>query len=97
MTGPVPELGIDTVIARRPDPLTAPVDGELVMLDPRKSVYFGLDRIGHRIWDLLERPQSIGELCGTLEREFEVSPETCQADVLAFVDRMAQADLVEVR
>jgi coenzyme PQQ synthesis protein D (PqqD) len=97
MSGAVPDLALETVIARRPDPLTAPVDDELVMLDTRKSVYFGLDRIGRRIWDLLDQPRPIGALCKTLEGEFDVSPETCRDDVLAFVGQMAEAGLVEVR
>jgi hypothetical protein len=43
----VPGLSPETVVARREEPLTAPVDDELVMLDPRQSRYYGLDRIGH--------------------------------------------------
>ena len=90
-------LSLDTVIARLPGPLTAPVDGELVMLDTRKSLYFGLDSIGHRIWNLLDEPRTVGALCETLGREYDVSPEACRADVLAFLDQMEQAELVEVR
>lgn len=87
----------DTVIARRAGPMTALVDDELVMLDPDRSAYFGLDRIGRRIWDLLEEPQSLGTLCATLGREFEVAPERCRADVVAFLETMREAELVELR
>jgi Coenzyme PQQ synthesis protein D (PqqD) len=87
----------ETIVARRGEPLTASVDGDLVMLDPRRSLYFGLDPIGHRIWDLLEQPRSVAELCGELQREFSVEAETCQADVLAFLDELSDAELVEIR
>jgi hypothetical protein len=90
------ELSLDSVAARRPDALSARVDDELVLLDPRTSLYFGLDRVGRRVWDLLEEPRSIGELCATLEQEFDVAPEDCHADVIGFVARMAEADLVEL-
>ena len=93
----MPTLSPETVIARRAEPLTAPVDDELVMLDPRQSRYFGLDRIGQRIWELLERPQSVGELCAALEGEFDVSTETCRADVLAFLGQLEEAELLEIR
>ena len=93
----VPGLTLETIVARRSEPLTAPVDGELVMLDPRHSRYFGLDEIGNRIWDLLERPRSVEALCSTLETQFDVAPETCRADVLAFLERLAEAELVETR
>jgi hypothetical protein len=88
---------LDSVLARRPDPLTAPVDGELVMLDTRKSLYFGLDHVGRRVWELLAEPQSVAALCGTLEREFDVTRETCRTDVVAFLERLREQDLVEVR
>jgi hypothetical protein len=92
----VPTLSLETVVARRDEPLTAPVDDELVMLDPRQSVYFGLGPTGRRIWELLERPQSVGELCAELEGEFDVSAEACRADVLAFLAQLDEAELLEI-
>lgn len=66
------------------------------MLDPRQSTYFGLDAIGRRIWALLERPLSVDELCRTLESEFDVTAADCRADVLAFLEQLDQADLLEI-
>lgn len=84
------------MVARRAAPLTAPVDRELVMLDPEKGRYFGLDSVGHRIWELIETPKSVESLCGALQAEFDVSHETCRADVVAFLDQMQKAELVEI-
>ncbi len=91
------EVSPETIVARRSEPLTAPVDGELVMLDPRRGEYFGLDAIGHRVWQLLERPRTVESLCSALETEFDVTPETCRADVLAFLEQLSDAQLVELR
>ena len=90
-------LSLDTVVVRRAEPLTAAVDDELVMLDPRQSRYFGLDAIGHRIWELLEGPRSVDALCSALQDEFEVTAEACRADVLAFLQDLTDAELVEIR
>lgn len=92
----MPKLSSEAVVVRRPGPLTAPVDGELVMLDRRSSRYFGLDPIGHRIWELLEEPRSVESLCTALQSQFDVSPETCQADVLRFLEQLEQAELLDV-
>jgi hypothetical protein len=97
MIGRVSSLSLDSVVVRRGEPLTAPVDGELVMLDPRQSRYFGLDSIGHRVWDLIEQPRSVGALCSELQDEFEVAAETCRADVLAFLEQLEDAELIETR
>lgn len=65
------------------------------MLDPRTSCYHRLDPVGLRVWELLEQPRSIDGLCSVLEPEFEVSAATCRADVLAFLNRLNHAGLVE--
>lgn len=90
------KLASQAVVVRRGEPLSAPVDDELVMLDPRQSRYFGLDRVGRRIWDLIEEPVSVSALCTSLQIEFDVSAERCTADVIAFLERLHHAQLVEV-
>ena len=57
----MPELTLEAVVVRRGEPLTAEVDEELVMLDPREGRYFGADRIGRRIWELLEQPRTVDD------------------------------------
>jgi hypothetical protein len=97
MIGAVSALSLETIVVRASEPLAAPVDGELVMLDPRRSRYYGLDAIGNRIWDLLEQPRSVGDLCSQLQGEFDVSAEACRTDVLALLEEMDRENLVEVR
>jgi hypothetical protein len=96
MISPVARVSLDSVVVRRPEPLTTPVDGELVILDLRRGHYLGIDPIGRRIWELLEQPRSVDALCAALEGQFEVSAETCRTDVLAFVAQLADAELVEI-
>lgn len=84
----------DVSIVRSSAPLTAEIDGELVMLDPSSNAYFGLDPIGHRIWGLLERPTTIEEMVLVLVGEYEVDVDTCRRDVVALVDEMLDAGLV---
>jgi hypothetical protein len=92
----VPMLSMDTVVVRCSEAITREVDGELVMLDPRQSIYFALDSIGRRIWDLLEQPQQIDALCRILGEEFDAPAVTCRADVLAFLAQLADAHLVSI-
>ena len=64
------------------------------MFSPDQGAYFGLDEIGSRVWELLEEPRSIDELCATLRGEYDVDPETCRGDVTALVERLREAKLV---
>jgi hypothetical protein len=85
----------DSHVIRREDLLSAPVDQELVMLDPTTSRYHRLDPIGLRVWELLGQDRSIEEICEALEPEFEVSAERCRADVITFLDHLNRAGLVK--
>jgi len=84
----------DATFIRSDSPLTAEVDGEVVMLEPATSIYFGLEGVGGRIWELCAEPQSLRSLVATLTDEFEVDEATCSAEVGSFVDALVDANLL---
>jgi len=86
-----------SVVVRRQEPLTTTVDGEIVMLSPDRGAYFSLGETGSRIWELLETPLSVDELCAGLVDEFAVDADTCHAETLAFLEELVRAGLVEVQ
>jgi hypothetical protein len=65
------------------------------MLDPDQGCYFGLDRGGSAIWDLLAAPRSVAELCDLLVARFAVGPDQCRSEVLFFLHELREAGLVE--
>ncbi|HVH80877.1 MAG TPA: PqqD family peptide modification chaperone [Stellaceae bacterium] len=77
------------IIKREGDWLTAKVGGELVMMSAEHGNYLGLSEVGARVWELIEAPRDFDEVCAQLETEFEVSPETCRAEVEAFLNELA--------
>jgi len=81
-------------LIRSEEPLTAVVDGETVMFSPDQGAYFGLDPIGTRVWQLLEQPRSLDDLCATLGDEYDVDDDTCRADIVALVEQLRGANLV---
>lgn len=74
------------------------IDGELdnnqVMMHLERGKYFGLNPVGKRIWDLVREPKSLGELTEVLLTEFEVTEERCQQEVLAFLDKAIECDII---
>jgi hypothetical protein len=79
------------MIARRVgDWISAPVGEELVMMSVEHGKYLGLNGMGRRVWDLIERPRELADLCRTLEKEFEVTPEVCRTEIETFLDEMVR-------
>ena len=61
------------------------LDDTIVMMDVDEGQYYELDRIGARIWTLLETSRSAADLCDVLSAEFDVDPDTCLRDILEFL------------
>jgi len=79
-----------TIISRQGDWLTAKVGDQMVMMSATNGNYLGLNEVGVRVWELLETPRELDALCTLLETEYDVSPETCRAEVEAFVTELIQ-------
>lgn len=88
-------LDMHCKIARHPDLLAVPMDGDLVMMSISQGCYYGINPVGARIWEALEMPQSLEALCRMVTAEFEVSAEQCEQDVRLFVQQMLDARVVE--
>ena len=68
-----------------------------VLMDLRAGLYHGLNAVAKRIWTLLQEPLSVGELRDAILSEYDVDEETCTADVLALLEDLQRADLIEVQ
>ncbi len=76
------------MIERKGDWLSARVGDEIMMMSPEHGKYIGVNEVGARIWELIETPSDVATVCEELQREFEVSPETCRAEVDSFLAEM---------
>lgn len=87
-----------SIVSRRSNAVARDVGaGVTVILDLDDGVYYRIDAVGAALWTLLEvRPLTIEELTRSIVAEHEVETEGCRRDVLAFIDEMATAGLVEV-
>lgn len=70
--------------------------GEVVILDLKSGNYYGLDAVGARVWTLIEAPTSLADIRRIIMDEYEVDAETCERDILAFVNQMQAVGIVEV-
>ena len=88
------EITPDTVLQRKGDLLFNEIDGEVVMLSIENSEYYGMDKVGSRIWELLEKPMSFKEIVARLRDEYEVTEEQCASDTLAFLNKLQDKKLI---
>ena len=84
----------DTRLARAAAAVSAEISGELVALDVTRGVCYGLNRIGTRIWQLMETPQSTREIVELMITEYDVPPKVCMEQTLNLLRDLLAAELV---
>ena len=72
------------------------LEGEVVLLNLKAGVYFGLDPIGTRIWHLMQEHPSLQEVLDAMVEEYEVRKGQCEHDLLRFAGLLQEKDLIEV-
>ena len=71
--------------------------GEAVILNLQDGVYYGLNTVGARIWNLLEQPTSVEQIHNVLLDEYDIDPDTCVRQVAAILSELAEHGLLEVK
>jgi hypothetical protein len=90
-------ISMNSVIGVTKDLVSADLGEEIAILHLENGVYYGLDAVGARIWDLIQEPKRVDELRDSILKEYDVEPERCKSDLLELLDELANQDLVEVK
>lgn len=70
--------------------------GEAVLVDVRAGLYFGLDPVGTRIWELLAEPRTFDGLLEALRLEYDVGEAQLRTDVERLLGELVTAGLAQV-
>jgi hypothetical protein len=65
-----------------------------VLLDVNGGMYYTLNEVGGRIWELLGAGVEVPAIVQRLQEEYDVEPETLAADTAGLIDRLLRANLV---
>ena len=85
---PLPRVTIpDKVIFKK-------VGEETVLLDFEAGVYYGLDPVGTRMWELLADGQSLDDVATGMTEEYDVDRETLSRDLRTLIGELASRGLV---
>ena len=76
------------------DVLCQNLNGEAVLLNLKTGVYFGLDPVGSRVWQLLASHAVLAEILDVMVAEYDVPRERCAEDLIALVNEMQKQELV---
>jgi hypothetical protein len=83
--------------AVHPSVIARELSGETVLLNLESGIYYGLDAIGTRVWQLLMRGCTIASVCETMIDEYDVAPDVLRGDVVRLVGELHERGIVTPR
>jgi Coenzyme PQQ synthesis protein D (PqqD) len=93
----MPDISLDDRVAIHDDAVFRELDGEAVILQLDAGMYFGLDCIGTRLWQLIEAHGRLRSVLDAALSEFDVAPDVLERDLLDLVTALAEKRLVVVQ
>lgn len=89
-------MNTTTRVKRDPSLLATRMGDELVLFNAQQGIYYGSQEVGARIWELIQDEVSVASVCDQIMIEYSIDPETCERDVLEFLQQLEAEGLVRV-
>jgi Coenzyme PQQ synthesis protein D (PqqD) len=85
------------IVVAASDVLVSEFGNELVLLNLRDGVYYGLEEVGARLWALLRQPTTLPAIRDALVSEYEVEPTRCEREARALLGDLVARGLVTIQ
>ena len=72
----------DSIVVAVKSQVSREVDAETVVLHFDKGLYFGLNEVATLIWNQVQQPRKVQEICDAILGEYEVSNEQSEHELL---------------
>ena len=86
-----------SVVVAAKDQVSCDLAGEAAILNIKNGVYYGLDPVGARIWNLMREPRGVADIRNTIAGEYDVEPERCARDLFGLLEKLLAEGLIEVK
>lgn len=87
-------MNLSSAYAPRQEVASELIDGEAIIIDLSTGMYFSLDRVGGRIWDLLASQVSLAGILERLLDEYEVDAEVAREDLENLATQLLAENLI---
>ena len=89
-------MQLTDVVAHTPGVVSRMVDGEAVLVDPKKGMVRVLNPAGARIWEMIDGRRTVAELAAGIAAEYGIEASRAQADTIAFCEDLVRRGVLTV-
>jgi hypothetical protein len=93
---PQMELTLRDSLTIPDDVLFRELDGEAVLLNLERGIYFGLNEVATRMWQLMAERHSLAAVLDTLAGEYDADQKVLEADLLELGRQLCANGLARV-
>ena len=90
------QVAVDTIVQRVEHVVFSRLDDELLAIDVQEGYVYCLNESAGRVWDEIQGPMAVTDVCARLMGDYAIDEPTCQRDVLAVLQGLCDAGLVDV-
>jgi hypothetical protein len=90
-------VSLDSRVSISEDAVFRELGGESVIVHLDSGIYYGLDPVGTRVWQLIDAHGQLKPVFEAALDEFDVEPARLEEDLLRLVTELASRRLVVVR
>jgi hypothetical protein len=89
------KLAVESRVVVSKDQVSCDLGGEAAVLNLKNGVYYGLDPVGARVWQLIQEPKTLAQIRDVLKAEYDVETAQLEADIRDLLEQLAEQGLIE--
>jgi len=93
----IPAVRWDNVVCAASGQVSSRVGDEVAVLGLDRAVYYGLNPVGARVWELVQKPVRLDRVAEAIAAEYDVDESTARSDLMELVERLLAEGLLELR
>ena len=70
--------------------------GEKIILNLKDGVYYSLNEVARRIWELFQEPRQVYQVIETLTSEYDIDSDRCTKELYELLADLANRGLIEI-
>ncbi|MCY7296708.1 lasso peptide biosynthesis PqqD family chaperone [Alteromonas sp. a30] len=89
-------MNLSSIIQQTENAVSCEIEDQTVLLNIEAGKYHGFNEVASRIWQIIEAPMKISQICDQLMQEFDISEAQCKSEVLGFLKQLNDAGLITI-
>ena len=87
-------LSLEKYVAKSPQTSWQIIENEIFIVTSKDSMIHTSNKVGARIWELINGNRKIKEIATNISEEFDVDYETAENDLLEFMNQLSGKGMV---